>query len=302
MERFMNKALALGFALLMPFGFTYADKQPKPNKKQRQQDIQRFIQLANNPDRSNALAPVLTGNDCFDYCMEAYHRKDAQYARDTIAIKEAYRQNEWLIDMSRSLTEKEMKKYQLNNIGEVIAKAEMEIYTTQERYKALTKFCNRIITMRHKAEVQNMPTGKVKHFLYEETGSSRPDPVLYEIKVDSVTGTPTLYGPQRGRFYDELGQITVALQPEVLDTLREKIESEKIYQELSAYSRPHIPDVPEITGGPPSWRFSCEFESGKIDTSGTQFSPPRGCTDIAYYLNEFLEQETRRRIDQSNNP
>ena len=60
MESFMNKALALGFALLMPFGFTYADKQPKPNKKQRQQDIQRFIQLANNPDRSNALAPVLT--------------------------------------------------------------------------------------------------------------------------------------------------------------------------------------------------------------------------------------------------
>lgn len=285
----IRRMIATTMALMLMAGTSYADKLPKPDKKQRQQDIQRLIDLKNDPNRGSVFGLLLNGDNCFEYCMDAYYRPEEEYAKDTAAIKEAYRQNDWIRDMCQSLTEKEVKKYHLEDIFELMAKVEFENFQTYERFTAMTHFCEGVYNQRRKAAERTMPTGKLKHFLYEEYGSSRPDPVYYEVFVDSVTGKATLLGAENRRMGGPEGRPQVAIGEEVLDTICQMIEKNKIYKELGYYSRPHIPDVPEITGGPPSWRFNCELEGGEISTGGTQMRPPHGCIHIANYLEDLLK-------------
>ena len=284
-------------AIMLMAGTSYADKLPKPDKKQRQQDIQRLIDLKNDPNRGSVFGLLLNGDNCFEYCMDAYYRPEEEYAKDTAAIKEAYRQNDWIRDMCQSLTEKEVKKYHLEDIFELMAKVEFENFQTYERFTAMTHFCEGVYNQRRKAAERTMPTGKLKHFLYEEYGSSRPDPVYYEVFVDSVTGKATLLGAENRRMGGPEGRPQVAIGEEVLDTIRQKIEKNKLYQELSYYSRPDIPGVIPTPGGPPAWEFTCELEGGKISIGGDQVSPTRGCEEIADYLRPMLEKEWKRRME-----
>ncbi|MBO4430907.1 MAG: hypothetical protein J5790_06170 [Bacteroidaceae bacterium] len=284
----MNRTIAMGIALAMTFGIIYAEKLPKPNKKQREQDIQRLIEWSKDTSRRSVLEILKNGELCFNYCMSAYNRPVEEYARDTAAIQEVYRLNDWTKEMCQTLTEKEVKKYHLEWHPALVQRAAEENISIYERFAVLTRFCDKVYEMRRKAATQTMPTGKVKHLIYEEYGSSRPTPVHYEIKIDEATGKVTLYG-FKDRFMDESAPLPqVALGEEELNTIRQMIEKHKIYQELSSYTRPHIPNVPEITGGPPTWYFNCELEDGKVSTGGDQISPPRGCTEIANYLSKLL--------------
>lgn len=290
----MNRMIVTLLASLLMTGTLYADKLPKPNKKQRQQDIQRLIDLKNNPERSAVLGLLINGDYCFDYCMGAYRRSEEEYAKDTAAIQAVCQQNKWIIDMCQSLTEKEMKKYHLEDHGQLIALAVFELENTAMRYSAMTKFCEGVFQMRREAAARSMPTGKVKHFIYEEYGSSRPDPVCYEVQVDSATGKATLFGAANHRRRGQEERPQVAVGEEVLDTICQLIEKHKVYQELSNYSRPRIPGVPEVTGGPPSWYFTCELEGGKVSTGGDQVNPSLGCVRIAEYLDNILRKEEER--------
>lgn len=285
----MNRTIAIGLALAMTVGTMYADKLPKPNKKQREQDIQRLIDWSNDSTRRSVLEILKNGEVCFNYCMGAYNRPIEEYARDTAAIQEVYRLNDWTKELCQTLTEKEVKKYHLEWFPALVHRAEEENFTTYERFTILTRFCDRVYDMRRKAANQTMPTGKIKHFIYEEYGSSRPTPVHYEIKTDVSTGKVMLYGFKNRRMDESVPQPQVALGEAELNTIRQMIEKHKLYQELSSYTRPHIPNVPEITGGPPTWNFNCELEGGEVSTSGDQISPPRGCTEIANYLSNLLK-------------
>ena len=296
MIRMMNRMIATSIAMMLMVGTIYADKLPKPDKKQRLQDIQRLIELKNNPPKNDVLKIVQFSNLCFDYCMDSYYRPEEQYVADTTSIQEAYRQNEWMRNTFNSLTEKEVKKYQLEEIAALIEQTNQETFSSYDRYAAMTRFCDRIYAMRRKAATQTMPTGQIKHFIYTEYGASRPDPVYYEIKVDAA-GQAMLYGPERFRFVEEIGRLTIKLDKEVLDTIRQKIEKNKLYQELSYYSRPDIPGVIPTPGGPPAWEFTCELEGGKISIGGDQVSPTRGCEEIADYLRPMLEKEWKRRME-----
>ncbi len=298
MWKFLNKTFTMGLVWLVSASPLLANSSPNPDKEKRKQDILRLIELKNNPDRNPVFRLLKDGNKCFDFCMQAYSMPEADYQRTTKNIEDAYEQNAWMREMCGSLTPKEVKKYKLGDIGMLLTLLDEEEHLTRPRYEAVTKFCNSIFTMRHKAEVSNMPKGKINYFLYTEYGSSRPDPVYYEVKRDSATGKPILYGPEWGRIKREVGRLRVELDEAVLDTLRQQIEAEKLYQALGFYSRPHIPDVPEITGGPPSWDFKCELEGGSISSGGAQFSPPSGCIKISYYLEQFLEAEFKRRIEE----
>ena len=280
----MNRTIAMGLALAMTVGTMYADKLSKPDKKQRKQDIQRLIDWNNDTTRTPILQMWKNGNLCFAYCMDAYQRPEENYAKDIAALNEVYRQKDWATEMSQTLTEKEMRKYHLETIHALVQHVEEECIPTYAHLESVTKFCDKVYDMRRKAATQTMPTGKIKHFIYEEYGSSRPDPVYYEIKVDASTGKATLYGP-KDRFMNESAERPhVALVEKELNTIRQMIEEHKIYQELSDYTRPHIPDVPEVTGGPPTWYFNCELEGGTVSTGGDQMRPPHGCTEIANHL------------------
>lgn len=298
MKRIMMTTIAAGVSFLLSCSMMCAAGLSGPDKKQRKQDILRLIELTNNRQRSAVLQMLMNDEACFSYCMDAYHKKEADFANDTAKILNVYRQNDWIIRMCESISEKEVKKYQLEDWQYIIQTALMENNSTRDRFDAVLKYYDRIFTMRREAEARTMPKGKMTYFRYEEYGSSRPDPVYYEIKVDSATGKATLYGPENDRIRREIGErLTVALDETAIDTIRQIVEKEKIYQKLSYYSRPHIPRVPEITGGPPSWNFTYQTADGRISTGGNQVSPPKGCIDIANYLNVFLRKEWERRME-----
>ena len=284
MTRHMNRTIAIVVTLAMTMGTMYADKLPQPDKKQRRQDIQRLIELRDNPPHSSLLEVLQNADKCFEYCMDAYYRPESEYTQDTAALKELYRQNDWTLDMCQSLTEKEVKKYQLDWFPALMVRAEQENFNTYPRFEEVTQFCDALYERRRKAAAQTMPAGKIKHLVYEEYGSSRPTPVYFEIKVDAATGKAMLYGPENRRVEESEKHPQVALEAEDLNTIRQMIEEHKIYQALPNYFRPIIEDVPPVTGGPPSWYFTCEFEGGMVSTEGDQMRPPRGCTEIASYL------------------
>jgi hypothetical protein len=113
--------------------------------------------------------------------------------------------------------------------------------------------------------------------------------VYYEIKVESSTGKVMLYGPENRCLDEAEKRPQITLSEDVLNTIRQMMEEHKIYQEPSNFYRPILTGVPPVTGGPPSWSFTCELEGGKVSTCGEQMSPPRGCTSIANYLSTFLK-------------
>lgn len=287
----MNRIIAIGIALAMAIGTLHADKLPKPDKKQRKLDIQRLIDLREHSVLNPMIELLLNGDLCFDYCMDAYYRPEEQYIKDTTAVRETYRQNDWIMDMCQTLTDKEVAKYHLEWFPQLMDKAGRENSITYNRFKEITQFCDKVYAMRKQANDKTMPTGKIMHFVYTEYGSSRPDPVYYEIKVDPSTGKVMLYGPENRHLDEAEKRPQVTLSEDVLNTIRKMIEEHKIYQELSSYYRPILTGVPPVTGGPPSWYFTCELEGGKVSTSGEQMRPPRGCTEIANYLSTFLNGE-----------
>ncbi len=285
----MNRIITIGVALAMSVGILHANNLPKPDKKQRKADIQRLIDMRDHLVLNPMIELLQNGDQCFDYCMEAYYRSEEQYAKDTAAVRETYRQNDWTISMCHSLTEKEVAKYHLEWFPMLIDKAERENSITYNRFREVTQFCDKVYAMRRQGASQTMPTGKIKHLIYEEYGSSRPNPVYYEIKVESSTGKVMLYGPENRRLDEAEKRPQITISEDVLNTIRQMIEEHKIYQEPSNFYRPILTGVPPVTGGPPSWSFTCELEGGKVSTCGEQMSPPRGCTSIANYLSTFLK-------------
>jgi len=284
MTRHMHRTIAIVVALTMTIGTMYADKLPKPSKKQRQHDIQRLIQLKDNPPQCPLLEVLKDGERCFDYCMNAYYRPESEYAQDTASLRDMYRQNDWIKDICQSLTENEVKKYQLEWFPALMVKAEQENFDSYPRFAEVSQFCDALYERRRQAATQTMPAGKILHLVYEEYGSSRPTPIYFEIQVDATTGKALLYGPENRHMDESEKHPQATLDTEDLNTIRQMIEEHKIYQSLSNYYRPVIHDVPPVTGGPPSWYFTCELEGGKISTEGRQMSPPQGCTEIASYL------------------
>ena len=302
MKRIMMTTIAAGVGFLLSCSMMCGAALSGPDKKQRKQDILRLIELRNDPQRSAVLKMLMDDEACFSYCMDAYHKKETDFANDTAKILNVYRQNDWIIRMCETLSEKEVKKYQLEDYGDTLQLALTENYSTRERFDAMLKFYDNIFTMRREAEARTMPKGKMTYLLYEEYGSSRPDPVFFEIKVDPATGKATLYGPENDRIIREIGErLTVALDETAIDTIRQIVERKELYKKLSYYSRPHIPGVPEITGGPPSWRFTYKAEEGSFSTGGEQMTPSAGCIDIADYLKVFLRKEWERRMEAKEN-
>lgn len=273
----------------MTVGILHANNLPKLDKKQRKADIQRLIDMRDHPVHNPMIALLQDGDQCFDYCMDAYYRSEEQYAKDTSAVRETYRQNDWIMSMCHTLTEKEVAKYHLEWFPMLMDKAEREMSITNNRFKEVTQFCDKIYAMRRQAAAQTMPTGKIKHLIYEEYGSSRPNPVYYEIKIDPSTGKVMLYGPENRHLDEAEKRPQTTLSEDVLNTIRQMMEEHKIHQEPSSFYRPILTGVPPVTGGPPSWNFTCELEGGKVSTSGEQMSLPRGCTTIANYLSTFLK-------------
>ena len=290
----MKRMIAMAMALCMMAGTSLVDAQTKPDKKQRQKDIQRLLELKADEERSTPLMMLMNNEACFDFCMNSYYRPEEEYAKDTTAIMAAYQQNDWILKMCESLTEKERKKYHLEDVEGWMQQIMFEKYQTRERYDAMTRFCDGIYNQRRRAAVRTMPTGKLKHFLYEEFGSSRPDPVYYEVLVDSATGKAILRSMESRRMGGHEGQPQVAVGKEVLEKICQMVEQKELYKKLEYYSRPHIPGVPEITGGPPSWNFTCELENGKISMGGSQMDSPNGCEEIANYLDGLLRAEKER--------
>jgi hypothetical protein len=288
-QTIMNRIITISIALAMTVGILHANNLPKPDKKQRKADIQRLIDMRDHPVHNPMIALLQDGDQCFDYCMDAYYRSEEQYAKDTSAVRETYRQNDWIMSMCHTLTEKEVTKYHLEWFPMLMDKAEREMSITNNRFKEVTQFCDKIYAMRRQAAAQTMPTGKIKHLIYEEYGSSRPNPVYYEIKIDPSTGKVMLYGPENRHLDEAEKRPQTTLSEDVLNTIRQMVEEHKIYQEPSSFYRPILTGVPPVTGGPPSWHFTCELEDGKVSTSGEQMSPPRGCTTIANYLSTFLK-------------
>lgn len=273
----------------MTVGILHANNLPKPDKKQRKADIQRLIDMRDHPVHNPMIALLQDGEQCFEYCMDAYYLSEEQYSQDTAAVRETYRQNDWIMSMCHTLTEKEVTKYHLEWFPMLMDRAEREMSITHNRFKEVTQFCDKIYAMRRQAAAQTMPTGKIKHLIYEEYGSSRPNPVYYEIKIDPSTGKVMLYGPENRHLDEAEKRPQTTLSEDVLNTIRQMVEEHKIYQEPSSFYRPILTGVPPVTGGPPSWHFTCELEGGKVSTSGEQMSPPRGCTTIANYLSTFLK-------------
>lgn len=295
MEKRHSFIIAIILAL-STFLTAMADTKPISPKQQRKQDLLHLQELLHTREPQPLFMPIfLNGNCCFDFCMSTYNRKEEDYVADTTAIKERLREDQWILDMGRTLTDKEVKKYKLEEIGFVMNKIMEEQYMIESRFAEVTKFCDGVFAMRREAEKRTMPTGKVKYMVYSEYGCSRPDPVYFEVKTDAETGKLMLYGPEvpkdKERFSTPIGE-------EVLDTLRQLIETHKIYRELSNYVRPHIQGVPEVLGGPPSWYFNCELEGGKVQTGGRQMHTSYGCEKIAEYLRPMLMAEEERRMNQ----
>ena len=93
--------------------------------------------------------------------------------------------------------------------------------------------------MRRQGASQTMPTGKIKHLIYEEYGSSRPNPVYYEIKVESSTGKVMLYGPENRRLDEAEKRPQITLSEDVLNTIRQ-MRNTKSIRNLPIFTVPFL--------------------------------------------------------------
>ena len=156
-------------------------------------------------------------------------------------------------------------------VNDMIRHAEWVEEHIIERYGILAAYCDRQLQLRREARSRTMPEGNLVSFYYREYGSSRPDEVVYELRRDNASNRWQLNGKE--------------VADTVANRVRELAEREKIYQCLRTYAEPpSFPRAPLVTGGPPSWQFSCKFEGGEINSASECMPVPASCCAIVNYL------------------
>lgn len=231
----------------------------------------------------------------YAYCCGVLTRSDEQYAADTAAVGRMEQQYRWLMDHHTMLTPKEAKKYKQYDpamLTFLYDNAGRQMSEVMPRYHKLRDYCNRHREAYRKARSQTMPEGRVLGLEYEEYGSSRPDPVLYEIVRDTASGRMMLLGCESRRTADRLQERPqVEVGDSVLDKVRALISEHSIYK-VMAYNEepPAFPKCPQPLGAPPSWRFRCQFEGGTVACSSSHSTTPEGCRQLLTLFRRLLRE------------
>ena len=213
------------------------------------------------------------------YCRDILRLTDEQYRQDTIRANALIRKASWLNDHQVFPDEKTTRRlikqhYDPKKLGDIYYWADRILRNVHPRYAIMTGFCDKQLQRRREAMRQTMPTGRLVRLTYKEFGSSRPTPVSYVLRHDSITGRWQL----NGREVDD----NVAAQ------VRTLAERHHAYQCLTTYDEPpSFPDAPLTLGGPPSWSFYCQFEGGVIQTGSECMPLPEGCAVLVQYLKDI---------------
>jgi len=293
MKKLSFTYLSLLFFMMIPNTMSASPVSKKDDFKELQQTMERLLTLANAPFM---MPPDFLANDdkAYDYCLNILSRSDEEYSRDTLAVNEWKRTYEWVLDHQITLppkTAKKIKNYDEESLVRLYCLSRDMFDQFMPRYQQLVKYCDVQLENRREARRRTMPAGKLISLSYEESGSSRPDPVNYSLVRDSLSGKLILKG-----YVLRMEEVTMNVEETVAEKICELIENHKLYQEIDGYSRPRFRGHPEELGGPPSWHFSCKLEGGTISTGAEAMMPARGCVEIAAYLHKILEEEWKRNV------
>lgn len=227
-----------------------------------------------------------------EYCSHVLTLRNEQYATDSIAAVEYIVRLKRLIDQFYRVKPKYMESLGLMGFDGMI---HMRLNEVQPRCSTLLNYCNKRRQAKREAQLRSMPQGKLLSFCYEEWGSSRPNPVKVAVSANADGEMEVAAYDRYNRYDDEKNAVKKILASEaVLSELRQRIEKNKLYQLLGNYDEPCLfRDVPQLTGGPPSWMFKAVFEDGTV-SSGGDHGPVLECQKIGYWLMELVLPEDQR--------
>jgi len=265
----------------------------RPHKMKKAQ----LLELKQTIERLDERLPVprflANGTAATDYCASILRLTDGQYAADTAAVVQFFAGMKTLISQYEQVTPEDAAKYDLQGWHATLYE---RLYTTQQRFAPLRKYCDQRLEARRKALACTMPRGRLLRFCYEEWGSSRPNPTSLSIEPNQE-GRPVITFSIGSRCQEEGGlRQQVPATDSLLQALRQRIEQERIYQLLPHYATPYFyDDCPPPTGGGPEWSFSAQFEGGAVSTGGEN-GPLQSCHAIAEWLKQaagFAENPSR---------
>ena len=280
--------IVLAFAATLPTMAISKKKQKMLAIQQIKADVDSLIRLSEAP-LPEPPAIIASDQNTYDYCYVAAWRNEASYTADTAQINAWYRRWQWVLDQRFDIPVEDWKYfpgYDPSRIDCLNVHVEQMFHETNPRYDILRKYCEAMRQQYREAQARTMPEGRLLELTYEERGSSRPVPVFYELRRDTVSGRITLRG------YDfEIRQrdpVEMTVGEDVADSIRHLVEKHKVYQYLRYYSTPpEMPGAPPVCGGPPSWHFHCVFEGGTVKSASD--GAVGGCAEIAFYLSSLLQ-------------
>jgi len=277
----MRKILSITILAMM---FLSSVQVSAGDKKEREAMMRTVIKTMEVGDAVMDSVPLflLFDHVASDYCNGILYHGEAQYTMDTVMARKVIRAAEWIMSHQCVPDEKMRKKLLKQNcdaekLPEYYAWADMILRDLQPRYSTLTDFCERQLQHYREAMQRTMPEGRLVSFAYREFGSSRPDPVEYELNYDKEMSCWLLNGFE--------------VDASVAEEVRTLAERRKVYQCMSYYPEaPHFKNAPRLLGGPPSWSFRCQFEGGTISTGSECRPVPDACYDIVVFLRKTLDE------------
>lgn len=219
-------------------------------------DVKKAVAMLSGKTQRKAVPVFVSGNRIAESYCDGISRIDrARYDADIKAAEDYFTETKWLVDVYGSMQGKQKKKID-ESVVDALRKS---LYEDGARYQTLRNYCDTMMRVKEEAAVRAMPKGKVVSIEYSEWGSPRPYKVFYDLKTDSL-GQATLNVADNQKVYPDRVKVTA----EELDTIRGMIENGKIYSFYSNY--PEVggfPGEPIMLGGPASWSFMAQFDSGE---------------------------------------
>ena len=253
----------------------------KSDQKELLRAVARMLQME---EATKASVPdfLLHDEAASYYCGSVLYHPEEQYSQDTARANKLISDARWILDhqvypdekMTKKLTK---QKYDVSKLRDIYDWAVMVVQNAEPRYSILTRFCDQQFERRRNALKKTMPSGQLLRFSYEEYGSSAPRPNGCVLERDGGSGRWLLNGYE--------------VPDSVAAEVRGLAEEQRVYQCMDYYDEPpSFPQFPHQLGGPPAWRFRCEFEGGTISTGSESELLPDGCAKIVGYLKDLLYQ------------